>query len=117
MIEQKNKLILMIIILVIFIAIWFVFLRKTGEQPTGEQQVSLIQNFLNYFKSPEIGRDYNPGEDISCGQYDTKEKLAEACYKNQNCKGFSIWNDKPWCMKHTVNFPVKNPSHIFYLKK
>ena len=49
------------------------------------------------------------GNDISCGQYATEALLRAACEASASCKGYSIYNGRPWCMKNKID-----TGHNFY---
>ena len=49
------------------------------------------------------GSDGGGGNDISCGQYATEALLRAACEANASCKGYSIYNGRPWCMKNKID--------------
>jgi len=60
--------------------------------------------------------DYDyPGNDIgTCGQTNSLEELKSACLANNQCKGVSLVNNRPWCLKHTLAGGNAAPTVTFY---
>lgn len=65
----------------------------------------------------ENGVDHR-GADIACGKFTSIHALASQCLHDSSCQAFTVWNGKPWCLKH-LRFddgPVSDGTHIFYRK-
>jgi hypothetical protein len=64
------------------------------------------------------GIDY-PGNDIadSCGRYRTMDEIEMACNGDINCRGYTVFNGKPWCLKRVTDVSVARSDHDYYRKK
>jgi hypothetical protein len=64
--------------------------------------------------------DY-PGNDVSLpcnagGIYNNIEDISKACDSDPSCKGFSMRDGKPWCMKNGLVNGRRDDNHTFYVK-
>ena len=103
------NLFIVIIILVLVIAIIIIVIIIVIELSTGDK------DYLSYY-TLKNGYDYGGNNIGDCGRYLTDEDIAKACYDDSQCKGFSIRDGKPWCLKNTLQNGGVDDSHNFYVK-
>ena len=74
----------------------------------------------------ESGKTYG-GSSISCGNYNTRKELEDACSKDSACVGYSTHNAQnkgavaengfyPWCLKSTEETGTNQGDHNYYRK-
>ena len=73
-----------------------------------------------YRKFPRYSGTYienaTPPSNINCGKFTTHNDIRNECDKLPDCKGYTLKDNQPWCLKRSSDKGTINGSHIFYKK-
>ena len=51
-----------------------------------------------------------------CGQYGTLNEIKKKCQEDEDCKGFTLKNGRPHCLKNKLEDKMRNYTHEAYVK-